>query len=226
MAEARSGTGSPNPAPAERAAAQPGASASPVLRRATTADVPVLTRMLARAFLDDPVALWSCRPDALRAGTLEHFHGARLRQLLEHEDVWTTSELECAALWAPPERWKTTPRQDLELLRGLLHPRLIWRMPLPVIGLLNIERQHPEHPPHWYLAVLGTDPPAQGRGLGSSVLGPVLERCDADGVGAYLESSKERNIDFYARHGFRVTSELRLPRGPKVWPMWRDPQPR
>jgi ribosomal protein S18 acetylase RimI-like enzyme len=220
MAEARSETGSTNPA------AEPAASASPVLRRATAADVPVLTRMLARAFLDDPVALWSCRPDSLRAGALEGFHGARLRQLLEHEEVWTTSELECAALWAPPEQWKTTPRQDLELLRGLLHPRLIWRMPLPVIGLLNIERQHPEHPPHWYLAVLGTDPPAQGRGLGSSVLGPVLERCDADGVGAYLESSKERNIDFYARHGFRVTGEQRLPRGPKVWPMWRDPQPR
>jgi ribosomal protein S18 acetylase RimI-like enzyme len=215
----------PHPAPSEPATAQPSARASPVLRRARASDVPVLTRMLARAFLDDPVALWSCRPDALRAGVLEGFHGARLRALLAHEEVWTTSELECAALWAPPEHWKTTPRQDLELLRGLLHPRLIWRMPLPVLGLLGVERQHPKQPPHWYLAVLGTDPPAQGRGLGSSVLGPVLERCDADGVGAYLESSKERNIDFYARHGFHVTGELRLPRGPNVWPMWRDPQP-
>jgi hypothetical protein len=58
----------------------------------------------------------------------------------------------------------------------------------------------------------------------TAALGPVLERCDADGVGAYLESSKERNIDFSARHGFRVMSELRLPRGSRVWPMWRDPR--
>ncbi len=178
--------------------------------------------MLARAFFDDPVAMWSCRPDGLRPAVLERFHTARLRHLLAGREVWTTAELSSAALWATPERWKTTARQDLDLVRVLLHPRLIARVPLIGVGLSGVERKHPHAPPHWYLAVLGTDPTAQGQGRGSAVLGPVLEQCDADGVGAYLESSKERNIDFYARHGFRVTAELRLPRGPRVWAMWRD----
>jgi ribosomal protein S18 acetylase RimI-like enzyme len=88
-----------------------------------------------------------------------------------------------------------------------------------------MERAHPRSPPHWYLAVLGTEPELQGRGLGSAVLAPVLEQADRDGVAAYLESSKESNIAFYARHGFRVSGEVRLPRGPKLWPMWRDPRP-
>jgi GNAT superfamily N-acetyltransferase len=181
--------------------------------------------MLARAFLDDPVAAWSCRPDALRPAVLERFHATRLRQLIPEGEVWTTPDLTCAALWAPPERWKTTPRQDAALARCLLRPRLIARAPTITIGLLRVERRHPRQPPHWYLAVLGTDPAAQGRGLGSAVLRGVLEQCDADGIGAYLESSKERNIDFYARHGFRVTAELPLPRGPRIWSMWRDAQP-
>jgi len=180
--------------------------------------------MLARAFLDDPVARWACRPEALRPTMLERFHATRLEQLLAHEEVWTTGELASAALWAPPKRWKLTPSQDAALARGLLHPRLIVRLPLIVPGLLAIQRRHPSSPPHWYLAVLGTDPSAQGQGLGSAALAPVLEQCDADRVAAYLESSKERNIDFYARHGFRVTGELRLPRGPVVWPMWREPR--
>jgi ribosomal protein S18 acetylase RimI-like enzyme len=192
------------------------------IRRATGEDVPGLARMLARAFLDDPVAMWSCRQQRLRPGVLERFNTARLRHLLVEREIWTTPELSSVALWAPPERWKTTPRQDAELARGVLHPRLLPRAPLIVSGLLRIERRHPRSPPHWYLAVLGTDPVAQGRGLGSAVLGPVLEQCDADGVGAYLESSKERNIAFYTRHGFRVTAELRLPRGPKMWAMWRE----
>jgi ribosomal protein S18 acetylase RimI-like enzyme len=191
-------------------------------RRATSADAPTLARMLARAFLDDPVAMWSCRPDGLRPAVLERFNAARLRHLLDEQEIWTTPELSSAALWAPPGRWKTTARQDAELARAILHPRLLVRAPLILAGFLGLERRHPHTSPHWYLAVLGTDPAAQGQGLGSAVLAPVLEQCDADGLGAYLESSKESNIAFYARHGFRVTAELRLPRGPSMWAMWRD----
>ena len=188
--------------------------------------MPALAQVLARAFLDDPVARWACAPERLRPRVLERFHATRMRHMLDHEEVWTDEQLRCAALWAPPERWRTTARQDAELARCLLHIRLIPRLPLVVSGVLGIERQHPrDRPPHWYLAVLGTDPDAQGQGLGSAVLQPVLERCDSNGVGAFLESSKKRNIDFYARHGFRVLEEYRLLRGPLVWLMWRDPRP-
>jgi len=203
--------------------------AAPTVRLATEADVPVLAAMLARAFADDPVAIWTCPTQALLPSTLLRFHEARLRQLIGAGAVWTTPELASAAVWAPPGRWKTTPAQDIALARSLVrrealsHPRALVRAPLVASGLLGIERRHPPQPEHWYLAVLGTEPLMQGRGLGSAVLVPTLQACDADGVAAYLESSKERNIDFYARHGFRVTLELRLPRGPKVWAMWREP---
>ncbi|MHB1891097.1 MAG: GNAT family N-acetyltransferase, partial [Acidimicrobiales bacterium] len=79
---------------------------------------------------------------------------------------------------------------------------------------------------HWYLATLGTDPDRQGQGIGSSLLGEVLARCDAEATPAYLESSKERNVPFYARHGFEVTRELKAPGGgPTLWLMWREPRP-
>src|SRR5437879_12483289 len=105
--------------------------------------------MLARAFMDDPVAEWSCRAQRLRPAMLERFQGARLRQLLAHEEVWTTAELACAALWAPPGRTLTTTRQDLELARCMLRPRLVWRMPLVAKGLLEVQRRHPHDPPHF-----------------------------------------------------------------------------
>jgi ribosomal protein S18 acetylase RimI-like enzyme len=193
-------------------------------RRAAASELPDLARMLARAFLDDPVARWSCRPDAVRARVLERLFGMRLRDLHVHGEIWTADGLESVAVWAPPERWHTTVRQDITYSTTLLHPRLLLRMPMVVAGLLRVQSNHPENPPHWYLAILGTDPPAQGRGLGSAMMAPILEQCDRDGLGAYLESSKEENIDFYARHGFRVTAERPLPRGPRLWPMWRDPR--
>ncbi|HWB69727.1 MAG TPA: GNAT family N-acetyltransferase, partial [Solirubrobacterales bacterium] len=168
-------------------------------RRANVADAPELGRMLARSFHDDPVAAWACPAEGRRPGMLERFHGTRLRQLLSHAEVWTTPDCASAALWAPPGRWKTSAREDLELTLCMLRPGLLRRAPLVGAGLIGVERKHPAAPPHWYLATLGTDPAAQGRGLGTTVLKPVLERCDRDGVGAYLESSKERNIDYYAR---------------------------
>ena len=196
----------------------------PQLRRATAADVPALAAALARAFLDDPVAAWAYKPDRLRPRALERFQATRLRQLIPEGEVWTDEQRTCAALWAPPERWRMPLAQVAALVPSFMHPLLIGRVPLVAIGWEGLERKHPHAPPHWYLAVLGTDPVAQGQGLGSAMLQPVLQRCDEDGVGAYLESSKERNIDFYARHGFRVTEEIRLLRGPPMWKMWREPR--
>jgi ribosomal protein S18 acetylase RimI-like enzyme len=193
-------------------------------RRAETAELPELARMLARAFHEDPVAGWACRPDALRPRVLERLFGMRLRDLHARGEIWTDDDLRSVAVWAAPDQWHSTPRQDIAYATCLLHPRIALRMPMVVTGMLGAEKVHPNEPPHWYLAILGTDPSARGDGLGSSMMAPVLEACDRDGVGAYLESSKEQNLDFYARHGFRVTSERRLPRGPSLWPMWREPR--
>jgi ribosomal protein S18 acetylase RimI-like enzyme len=196
----------------------------PAARRATLADVPRLAGSLARAFRDDPVFRWLFPVGHSREERSAAFFTMALRDLhLRHDEVWTAQDGAAAALWDPPGGWRVPPSMVVRQVPTLL--RLLGaRTPLALLGLNRVETRHPSSP-HWYLAVLGTDPSAQGQGLGSGVLAPVLEQCDADGVGAYLESSKERNIAFYARHGFRVTAELRLPRGPSMWAMWRDPRP-
>jgi GNAT superfamily N-acetyltransferase len=148
------------------------------------------------------------------------FFAIRLRQLAGQELVYTTPERSGAALWAGPGRWREDLRESLMLLPML--PVLLPRIVRSTHGVREIERRHPVRP-HYYLSVLGTEPQQQGGGIGSALLGPVLRRCDADGVGAYLESSKESNVDFYARHGFAVTERIDLPDGPALWLMWREP---
>jgi len=54
---------------------------------------------------------------------------------------------------------------------------------------------------------------------------PVLSRCDRERRPAYLEASSTRSRDLYARHGFAVEEEIRLPGdGPPMWRMWREPR--
>ncbi len=198
------------------------AATSHEVRKATAADLPALGGVLARAFLDDPVAQWSFPSDRRRPRLNERFFSTRLRQLIGQEQVYTTHDGSGAALWALPDRWRTSTRDLLALLP--IVPAWGRRLPRVLRGLLRVEHAHPETPPHFHLAVLGTEPSRQGEGIGSALLAPVLELCDRDHVPAYLESSKESNIAFYARHGFRVTREIELPKGPPVWLMWRTPR--
>jgi GNAT superfamily N-acetyltransferase len=190
------------------------------VRPARPHDFPALAAMLARAFYDDPITSWFYPDAARRMKHARRFFGIRLRQLAEQDLIYTTAELSGAALWTLPGRWREDLRQSLMLLPML--PVLLPRIVRSTHAVREIERRHPVAP-HYYLSVLGTEPEQQGGGIGSALLGPVLRRCDCDAVGAYLESSKEGNVDFYARHGFTVTEHIELPGGPPLWLMWREP---
>ena len=83
---------------------------------------------------------------------------------------------------------------------------------------------HPEEP-HWYLAMIGSDPAVRGGGYGAALMRSRLERCDAEGAPAYLESSNPDNVPYYLRFGFEVTGQIVIPGGgPTLWPMWRAPR--
>jgi ribosomal protein S18 acetylase RimI-like enzyme len=49
----------------------------------------------------------------------------------------------------------------------------------------------------------------------------ALDRCDSEGLPAYLESTNPRNISLYQRHGFQVMGEIKFGASPVVTPMIR-----
>jgi ribosomal protein S18 acetylase RimI-like enzyme len=194
------------------------------VRPATSADVDRIAASLALAFDDDPVMAFLFPTPTSRIRRLTRFFRTGLVvQHLSRAACFTDVECAGAALWAPPGHWRLTVGQLLRGAPGLV-AALGAKIPRALRALATVERAHPLAS-HYYLAVLGTRPDRQGRGLGSAYLSPILSRCDEENLGAYLESSKESNIAFYRRHGFEVTGEIRLPDGPSVWPMWREPLP-
>ena len=194
------------------------------VREASAADAAALAGTLTRSFHDDPVQRFLFPEERVyhRRG-LANFE-LLVRRTFAIGKVWAAPGQAGAALWLPPgadfiEGWRGT----LFGLRSLL----ILRDGVGRGGRLfrAMALQHP-HEPHWYLPVLGTDPAHQGRGVGSALLAPALARADADGLPAYLESSKEKNLPFYRRHGFEVVTTLQIEDGPTLWPMLRKPRAR
>ena len=182
---------------------------APAVRDARREELETLGRTLGRAFYDDPIFEFMLPNDAKRERSLPVlFRRLSAFHLRRGDTVHVDDDVVAGALWAPPDRWKTGP---LEMVRFLFDFGGVMgtRLPLMISALGGIEKQHPTEP-HWYLGVLGTDPDHQGKGLGAAAMSPTLEKCDADGIPAYLESSKESNIPFYERYGFRVTGEHEL----------------
>jgi GNAT superfamily N-acetyltransferase len=192
------------------------------VRLAEAEDHPALTAVLARAFDDDPILRWVFPTARLRERYGGEFFRWSLWRTADHGVTWTTNDRVGAAVWALPDRWQVTLRQLGNLMRGT-GKGIGWRAPVITWGFTKVERHHPKDK-HLYLGVLGVDPVRQGAGLGSALLAPGLALCDREGLAAYLETGKERNLAFYGRHGFGVIDRLTLPTGPPVWLMRREPQ--
>ncbi len=192
------------------------------IREARESDIETLSRVLARSFDDDPISTWMFPEEASRRRRSPHLFAALIRTAMPLGEVYTTASRRGAAIWNPPGTfpmgWRTNARMGLTIAR-LLRSRVL----VCASGLMYFDLHHPREP-HWYLQILGTDPEWQGKGVGSALLAQMLERCDTTGERVYLEASKEKNIGFYERHGFSVSQEIRVPRGPTVWAMWRDPR--
>ena len=200
------------------------------IRKATPADIDPIVRQFARAFDDDPFLNWIIRQDGKRARGFDLFFRNFLTHTLRspHDEVLTTDD--CLG-FAISEYHDTKTR---------FVPRWAWMLPwLPTAirsaGLPGLRRMtgamrtlgkaHPAATKHYYLALIGVDPDHQGEGLGAALIRPVLERCDRESCGAYLESTKEDSIAFYERLGFALTGRIDLGQGaPSLWAMWRDPR--
>ena len=194
------------------------------VRTVTPADQTRLTGVMARAFDDDPIANWFAAQDKSRARRILDFMNVAYQMTAPHGDAYTTNDLQGGAYWSPPGKWKMGILEQLRLMPAMIRVASLKRVPALMGGLNAIEKKHP-HAPHYYLMALGVEPALQGKSIGTQLMAPVLEKCDSEGIPAYLESSKEINVPLYERNGFKVTEQFQVPNGgPPIWLMWRDPQ--
>ncbi|WP_055702916.1 GNAT family N-acetyltransferase [Streptomyces silaceus] len=224
------------------------------IRRAGEGDREDVVRLLDEAFMQDPVSSWVLPGEEYRLRTHGALMGAFFDAALDEGYVDITEDGTAVALWwsvpagaregtdgpgGAPDRENAEVNavaeaadggaggggaEDAEdgpvLLRQAVDPD---NERVELIGRLT-DAIHPTDRPHQYLHLVAVHPDRQGEGLGTALVGAVLERCDREGLHAYLEASNERSRDLYARLGFSfMGTALDLPDGPRMWPMWREP---
>lgn len=186
-------------------------------------DADTVSRILADAFMDDP--MWSAwafprradRRDLRRAVFRVFVEGA-----LRYRATWLAAGETAVAMWIPPGGTGITSMQEVRLeayLRGRLGPAGASRI---FRGLEQFDSMTPSEP-HYYLSLFGTDPRSGGRGLGRQLLAHNLSLIDREGAPAFLDCADDL-MPLYEAFGFRRTGSVVLDDGLRSNGMWRLPR--
>jgi ribosomal protein S18 acetylase RimI-like enzyme len=183
---------------------------------------------LGRAFFDDPLFAWMMPDAERRERVLPWLLTNTTRYGDRYGEVYTTGgSVEGAAIWFVPGKTDTNMFGMLRSGMALAPFKFgvgASRRAMTSMSLMEKLHKRDMHQRHWYLAVLGVDPPRQGQGVGGALIAPVLARADAEGLPCYLETAKEINVAFYRKHGFDVIVDDVIPNGgPRYWTMVRQP---
>lgn len=175
----------------------------------------------ADAFSEDPFNLWifgNTRP-------LKALFGGFARDVYLKKGFCHVSGNDAATMWAMPGVDIELPSRSL--LRLALSQQFLGTKGALKRGLAAgaaMERAHPKEP-HIYLFTVAVRRSAQGKGLGKTMLAPVLEAADRNNLPVYLENTNPENMGFYNHLGFEKTGELDIaPDTPVVSTMWRKPR--
>ena len=184
--------------------------------------------VMGRAAVDDPLFVYVLPDAAQRAWGVPLMMQFVLRIGLAHGEVWTTPPpITGVASWISPDHPAVT-QADRETA-GFAEVRATWG-PEAIARFYDIgadvgeaESLAPAEP-HWYLHWLGTEPSAQGRGIGSTLVRQMTARADAEDVACQLLNFVSRNVPIYEHLGFRVILDTVLSRtGLRLWVMARQP---
>jgi GNAT superfamily N-acetyltransferase len=199
------------------------------IRTAGEGDRELIVRLLDDAFQDDPVSGWVFPGAEDRRAKHPGLMAAFTDIVLAAGRIDVMEDGSACALWlsVPADEDHGDREGDAEdegpaQVREAVDPD---NERIEAIGRLTAA-VHPTGRAHEYLWMIGVAPGRQGEGLGTALIEAVLDRCDREGLPAYLEASSARSRKLYERLGFEPAGKvLDLPDGPAMWPMWREPRP-
>jgi len=178
-------------------------------------DLDRLAEVAADAYQDYPLHNWFTKGkyDAKASKLIMQIS---LKTMTEDAVIYADSEeINGFAVWLP---FGFTGSKTLPfLMNGGLS--LIFHSGFGIIGRLltyetyamNLKKEFTENY-DWYLYNLSIKKDAQGKGIASKLMRPMLQFCDDERMVAYLETNKESNVGLYRHYGFDLMKEEQIPK--------------
>lgn len=137
----------------------------------------------------------------------------------DHKSAYYVGNYSGAALWLP-----NGVNPDVNTMTAMMQTTSSKEAQMDGPELFEKMSSFHPHEPHWYLPMLGVDPVYHGKGFGTALMDHATGMFDKENILAYLESSNERNISLYKRHGFELMGKIQVNSSPVIFPMIREPK--
>ena len=178
-------------------------------------DLDRLAQVAADAYQDYPLHNWFTR-GKYDAKTSKLIMQISLKTMTEDAVIYADSEeINGFAVWLPFgfTGSKTIPFLMSGGLSLILHagPGIIGRLLTYETYAMNLKKAFTENY-DWYLYNLSIKKDAQGKGIASKLMRPMLQFCDDERMVAYLETNKEANVGLYRHYGFDLMKEEQIPK--------------
>ena len=191
-------------------------------------DLDRLAEIAADAYRDYPLHNWFTKGkyDAVASNLIMQIS---LKTMTEDAVIYADSEeMNGFAVWLPFgfSGSKTLPFLMNGGLKLILHsgPGIIGRLLTYETYAMNLKKQFTDNY-DWYLYNLSIKKDAQGKGIASKLMRPMLQFCDDERMVAYLETNKEVNVGLYRHYGFDLMKEELIPKTPVThYSMVRHPK--
>lgn len=177
-------------------------------------DLARLARLSADAYQDYPLHNWLTKGKYDPVAS-ELLMLATLNSMSEDAVIYADSEeMNGFAVWLP---FGFTGNKTIPFLVGG-GLKLVLHSGLGIIGRLltydtyamNLKKKFTDNY-DWYLFNLSIKKDAQGKGIASKLMRPMLGFCDDERMVAFLETNKAFNVGIYRHYGFELKSEERIP---------------
>jgi ribosomal protein S18 acetylase RimI-like enzyme len=179
------------------------------MRRATASQRTLIVDILSKSFDDNRSVNYVVKQDTKRKERIKGLMDYSISVCDAFGDVWISDDDQACALVLLPDKKKTTLSAitwDVKLAFSVIGLGRVGK----VLGRESkVKSFHPKEP-FSYLWFIGVKPEAQGKGSGSQVLQEIIEHSQREGRPIYLETSVERNLPWYQKHGFEIFQSLNL----------------
>ena len=178
------------------------------MKRATLADVDLIKRILLVSFKNDPHVNWLLEESKNKI-KLNFLIDYVVHQTLRKGEIYLSDDNNAVALWDFERNEKMSFHYIWRNLAFLIRIGI-----KSVVRILkseaHIHNNFRKYPRYCHLYMIGVLPEAQGKGLASALMNPMIQRMKEKSIPVFLETANPRNVDIYKKKGFKTFETLTI----------------